>query len=181
MNDSVFGKTMENITNRFEVNLVKTKQELRRLVSKPNFKGFKIFSENLIACHMQKQKLKFDKPIYVGMSIPDISKTLMYDFHYNFIAEKYGDRAKLLFTDTDLLCYDLRTDNLYKDMKDNQDLFDTSNYPKDHLLYSKQNKKVIGKMKGGTSSIPIEEFVGLRAKLYCYRTRCPVAKIARGI
>ena len=181
MNNSVFGKTMENIRNRVEVNLVKTKQELGRLVNKPNFKGFKIFSENLIACHMQKQKLKFDKPIYVGMSILDISKTLMYDFHYNFIREKYGDRAKLLFTDTDSLCYDLRTDDLYKDMKDNQDLFDTSNYPKDHFLYSNQNKKVIGKMKDETSSIPIEEFVGLRAKLYCYRTKCSVAKRAKGI
>jgi hypothetical protein len=70
------------------------------------------------------------------MSILDISKTLMYDFHYNFIRKKYGDRAKLLVIDTDSLCYDLRTDDLYKDIKDNQDLFDTSKYPKDHFLYS---------------------------------------------
>jgi hypothetical protein len=117
---------MENIRNRVEVHLVKTKQELRRLVDEPNFKGFKIFSDNLKACHMQKIKLKFDKPIYVEMSILEISKTLMYYFHYNFIREKYGDRAKLLFTDTDSLCYDLRTDDLYEDMKINQDLFDTS-------------------------------------------------------
>jgi hypothetical protein len=120
MNNSVFGKTTKNIRNRVEVNMVKTKQELRTLVNKLNFKGFKIFPENLIACHMQKHKLKFDKPNYVGMSIVVLSKTLMYDFHYNFIREKYCDRAKLLFTDTDSLCYDLRTGDLYKDMEDNK-------------------------------------------------------------
>jgi hypothetical protein len=90
---------------------------------------------------MHKQKQKFYKPIYVGMSILDISKTLMYDFRYNFIREKYGDRAKLLFTDTNSLCYDMRTNDLYEDMKDSQDLFDTSNYPGDHFLNLNQNKK----------------------------------------
>jgi hypothetical protein len=108
---------------------------------------------------MHKQKLKFDNvgmcyAIYVGMSIPDISKTLRYDFHYNFIREKYGDRAKLLFTDTDSLCYQIQTDDLCEGLKDNHDLFDTSNYPKDHFLYSNQNKKVIDKMKDGTSDFP---------------------------
>jgi hypothetical protein len=143
---------MDNIRNRVEVNLVKNKQELRRLDNEPDFEEFKIFSDNLKACHMQKQKPKIDKPIYVEMSILDISKTLMYNFHYAFIGEKYGDRAKLLFTDTDSLCYELRTDDLYEDMKINQDLFDTSNHTNDYFLYSGHDKKVIGKMKDEISA-----------------------------
>jgi len=117
MNNSVFGKTMENIRNRVDVQLVKNEEQAQKLVNKPNFESFKIFSENLIACHMKKTKLRFDKPIYVGMSILELSKTLMYDFHYNHIKNKYNENAKLLFTDTDSLCYYIQTNDVYKDMK----------------------------------------------------------------
>lgn len=125
--------------------------------------------------------MKFDKPIYVGSSILDISKTLMYDFHYNHIKKKYGEKAKLLFTDTDSLCYDIETKDFYKDMKRNKDVYDTSNYSKEHFLYSTENNKVIGKMKDETGGLPIEEFIGLRAKLYCYKTRDYVNKKAKGV
>jgi len=117
MNNSVFGKTMENIRNRVDVQLVKNEEQAQKLVNKPNFESFKIFSENLIACHMKKTKLRFDKPIYVGMTILELSKTLMYDFHYNHIKNKYNENAKLLFTDTDSLCYYIQTNDVYKDMK----------------------------------------------------------------
>lgn len=170
MNNAVYGKTMENIRNRIDVRLVKNEQQAQKLVNKPNFETFKIFSENLIACHLKKTKLKFDKPIYVGMVILDISKTLMYDFHYNHIKKKYGENSKLLFTDTDSLCYHIKTDDLYKDFKKDKKLFDTSNYDKKHFLYSEKNKKVLGKMKDETAGNPITEFVGLRSKLYAFKT-----------
>ena len=170
MNNSVFGKTMENIRNRVDVQLVKNKEQAQKLVNKPNFDSFKIFSKNLIAIHMKKTKLRFDKPTYVGMSILELSKTLMYDFHYNHIKNKYHNKAQLLFTDTDSLCYHIVTKDIYKDMKKDKMLFDTSNYSKDHKLYSNENNKVIGKMKDETGGKPIVEFVGLRAKLYTYKT-----------
>ena len=170
MNNSVYGKTMENIRNRVDVKLVKSDEELRKLVNKPNFETFKIFDKNLIACHMKRTRLVFNKPIYVGMTVLDLSKVLMYDFHYNFIKEKYKEKAKLLFTDTDSLCYSIQTKDFYKDIKKHKDLFDTSNYPKDHELYSDKNKKVLGKFKDETDGIPITEFVGLRSKLYAFKT-----------
>ena len=104
MNNSVFGKTMENIRNRVDVKLVNTKEKLRKLVAKPNLKcPPKIFSENLVSVHMRKTSLTMNKPIYLGMCILDLSKIIMYDFHYNYIKSKYADKAKLLFTDTDSL------------------------------------------------------------------------------
>ena len=133
MNNSVFGKTMENIRNRVDVRLVNDKKKAEKLFAKPNLKHWTIFDENLIAVHMKKTKLVFNKPIYCGMSILDISKTLIYDFHYNYIKPKYGEKAKLLMTDTDSLCYEFETEDFYKDISnDVENKFDTSNFPKDH-------------------------------------------------
>ena len=109
MNNSVFGKTMENIENRINFKLVCDKKKAVALAAKPYYDRTTIFCEDLIGVHMKKTKLKYDKPIYLGMAILDLSKTVMYDFHYNYIKNKYGDRAKLLFTDTDSLMYDLDT------------------------------------------------------------------------
>ena len=95
MNNSVFGKTMENIRNRVTIKLVTDKKKAERLAAKPNFKHCNIFSEDLIAIHMKKTFLAFNKPVYLGMCILDLSKTLMFDFHYNYIRNKYGEKAKL--------------------------------------------------------------------------------------
>ena len=121
---------------------------------------------------MKKTKLTFNKPVYLGMCILDQSKTLMYDFHYNYIKKKYGDKAKLLFTDTDSLMYEIQTEDFYKDIsKDVKDRFDTSNYPPNHQsgIPSGFNKKLIGMFKDEVKGKVIDEFVGLRAKLYSFK------------
>ena len=172
MNNSVFGKTMENIRNRVDIRLVTRVSQAKRLTCRPNYQHHTIFSKKLAAVHMKKVSLKFNKPVYLGMSILDLSKTLMYDFHYNYIKPKYGDSAKLLFTDTDSLAYEIQTEDFYRDISSDVELrFDTSNYPKDHPsgILTGVNKKVIGMFKDEASGKQIAEFVGLRAKLYSYR------------
>ena len=171
MNNSVFGKTMENIRNRVNVKLVNTEERLKKLSAKPNYKSCKIFNENLISVHMKKTSLTMNKPVYLGMCILDLSKTIMYDFHYNYIKPKYGEKAKLLFTDTDSLMYEIETEDFYKDIsKDVKDRFDTSDYPENHPsgIPTGINKKVLGMFKDEAAGKRIKEFVGLRAKLYSF-------------
>lgn len=166
MNNAVFGKTMENVENRVDIQLVADRQKYLKRVANPLFKNSQIYDENLVAVEMTKKEIVLDKPIYVGMSILDLSKLHMYMWHYDYIKPKYGDRARLLFTDTDSLTYHIKTDDLYKDMKNDNDQFDFSDYPKDHFCYDVSNKKVLGKFKDETSSVPIVEFIGLRSKMY---------------
>ena len=173
MNNSVFGKTMENIRNRVDVKLVNTEEKLKKLVAKPNLKSPpKIFSENLVSVHMKKTSLTMNKPVYLGMCILDLSKTIMYDFYYNYLKEKYGDKAKLLFSDTDSLMCEIQTEDFYKDISgDVKNRFDTSDYPENHPsgIPTGINKKVLGMMKDEAAGKIIKEFVGLRAKLYSYK------------
>ena len=171
MNNSVFGKTMENIRNRVNVKLVNTEEKFKKLSAKPNYKSCKIFNENFISVHMKKTSLTMDKPVYLGMCILDLSKTIMYDFHYNYIKPKYGAKAKLLFTDTDSFLYEIQTEDFYKDIsKDVKDRFDTSDYPENHPsgIPTGINKKVLGMFKDEAAGKRIKEFVGLRAKLYSF-------------
>jgi len=95
MNNSVFGKTMKNIENRVDIKLVKDKEKARTLAAKPNYDHCTIFDEYLVAILVTKTKIYYNKPVYLGMCILDLSKTLMYDFHYNYMKLKYGDKAKL--------------------------------------------------------------------------------------
>jgi hypothetical protein len=153
MNNSVFGKTMENIRNRVDIRIVNDEKNWNKLAKKHNFKSATIFSENLVAVHMRRTSVKLRKPIYLGMSILDIRKTLMYDFHYNYIKPMYGNDAELLFTETDSLCYEITSDNFYKDIsEDVHERFDTSNIDKGHPsgIPTGINKKVIGMMKSET-------------------------------
>ena len=172
MNNSVFGKTMENIRNRVDVKLVNSEEKFLKLVAKPNFKSRKIFNKNLISVHMKKTSLTMNKPVYLGMCILELSKIIMFDFHYNYIKQKYGDNAKLLFTDTDSLLYQITTEDFYKDISgDVRERFDTSNYPENHPsgIPTGINKKVLGMFKDETNGKIITEFVGLRAKLYSFK------------
>ena len=171
MNNTVYGKTLENIRKRVNVKLVSDRGKALKLAAKPNFENVKIFDENLIAIHMKRKRLTFNKAIYCGMSILDISKTLMYVFHYKYMKPKYGHQAALLFTYTDSLCYEIGTDDFHKDIRGDLDVwFDTSNFAKDHTsgIQIDSSKKVHGKFKDEAGGKIIEEFLGLRAKLYSY-------------
>ena len=182
MNNSVFGKTMENIRKRVDVRLVTSKEKLSKLASKPTYVSSKIFNENLVAVHKIKETLTLNRPAYVGMCILDLSKTLMYDFHYNYIKSKYGDKAKLLFTDTDSLTYEIETKDAYADFFKDKSKFDNSDYPENSPYFNKTNKKVIGKFKDEAAGIPITEFVGLRSKMYSYvKDNEQTARTAKGI
>ena len=172
MNNSVFGKTIENIRKRQNVHLVDNRKKAIKLSSRPNFDRCTIFDENLIAIHMKKTEVYFNKPVYVGQAILDLSKTLMFDFHYNYIKNKYGKKAQLLFTDTDSLMYEIKTKDFYKDIYiDVKNKFDTSDYPSDHPsgIITGANKKVIGMFKDEVAGKQITHFVGLRPKLYSFK------------
>ena len=182
MNNSVFGKTMENIRKRVDVRLVTDEKKLLKLTSKPTYVSSKIFNENLVAVQKIKETLTLNRPAYVGMCILDLSKTLMYDFHYKYIKEKYGQKAKLLFTDTDSLTYEIEAKDVYKDFFKDKDKFDNSDYPEYSPFFYKENKKVIGKFKDEAAGIPIIEFVGLRSKMYSYiKDNQKGGKTAKGI
>ena len=162
---------MENIRNGVDIKLVSDKKRAEKLSAEPNFNHCNILNEDLVAIHMKKTKLVFNKPVYLGMCILDLSKTLMYDFHYNYIKQKYGDKAKLLFTDTDSLMYEIQTEDFYKDISEAvKHRFDTSDYPPNIRQAYLQDliKRCLVCLKM-TLGVVIDEFVGLRAKLYSYK------------
>ena len=128
MNNAVFGKTLENLRKRLRVQLVNNQSKVRKLTGKPTFHAFRIFNEDLVAGHILQQCLYLNRPIYVGFCILDLSKILMYDFHYNYIKKKYGQNTQLLFTDTDSFCYTINTEDVYQDMIKDKHVFDTSEY-----------------------------------------------------
>jgi len=166
MNNSVFGKTMENVRRRVNIKLVNDEKKFKKLVKQCNYQSFKPFDNNLRAVHMGKTKIYLNKPIYCGFSILDLSKITMYDFHYNYMLNKYNN-IHLLFTDTDSLCYEIITnDDVYMNIKNDIHLFDTSNYPTNHPCFTNDNKAVLGKFKDETAGIPIIEFIGHRSKCY---------------
>lgn len=189
MNNAVFGKTMENLRGRCEFELVNCEKRFAKVAANPRLSGVSIIrpqSEEdigLVGMKLTKNEVMLNKPIYAGCAILDLSKVLMYDFHYGFIKEKYGSKAKLLFTDTDSLCYHIETEDLHKDFKANESLFDFSDMPKEHPLHSNANKKVIGKFKPEELSETIQEFVGIRAKMYSLLMtgKKPEKKTAKGI
>ena len=159
---------MENIRKKEDIRLVTTPKQLTKLASKPTFISSEIFNKNLVAVHKIKESLTLNRPAYVGMCILDLSRTLMYDFHYNFIKQQYGAKAKLLFTDTDSLTYEIEAEDVYQEFWKNKKMFDNSDYPSNDQFFDATNKKVIGKFKDEAAGFPITEFVGLRSKMYSY-------------
>ena len=116
MNNSVFGKTMENVRNHRDIKLIVTNGRRKKLVSEPNFHTSKHFSEELMAIEMRKTKVTMNKPVYLGQAILDISKTLMYEFWYDYLKPKYDDKVKICYMDTDSLIIHVKTEDFYKDV-----------------------------------------------------------------
>ena len=171
MNNAVFGKTMENVRKHRDIKLVKTDCKRNRLVSEPNYHTRKLITENLSITEMKKVKAKMNKPIYLGLSILEISKIIMYEFWYDYMKRKYGDMVKLCYTDTDSLVMTIKTKDFYKDIpQDVEERSDTSNYSVDRPLPKGKNKKVIVLMKDELGGGIITEFVALRPKTYSYAT-----------
>ena len=159
---------MENLRMRVDVKLVRSNEEdkLRRLIASPAFARANIFDDDLAAIQVHKSRLVLNRPVFVGMSVLDLSKHLMYDFYYNQLRAQYGDRCQLLYTDTDSLLLEVQTEDVFRDMASHAELYDTSDYPLEHPLHSIANKKVLGKMKDECAGRPIAEYVGLRPKMY---------------
>ena len=134
---------MENLRKRVDVKLVRAHEEdrLRRLLASPSFARANIFDDDLAAIEVHKSRLVLNRPVYVGMSILDLSKTLMYDFYYGQLKKQYGDRCQLLYTDTDSLLLEIQTEDVYRDMGKHAELYDTSDYSREHPLHSAENKK----------------------------------------
>ena len=172
MNNSVFGKTMENVRNHRDIKLVTTDKRRSILASEPNYHSTKYISKNVLVMEMRKTEVKMNKLIYLGQAILDISKTLMYEFWYDYIKTKYGDKARLCYMDTDSFIMHIKTEDFYKDISNDLDKwFDTSNYDKNDYrpLEIGKNKKVIDKFKDELGGKTMTGFCALRAKAYAYK------------
>lgn len=181
LNNAVFGKTMESKRNRINIQLVRTEKELLKLAKKPNFVERHIYKNKLVSVRLAHEKIVFDKPIYVGLAILELSKWLLYEIHFDHMCAKFGKNINLCYQDTDSFIWEIKTFDLYNDLKSMNYLFDTSDYPPNHDLHSMENKKKIGKLKDETMSVPIKGFVGLRPKLYALKFGDKVQKKAKGV
>ena len=164
MINSVYGKTMENLRKKINVRLVNNEKVFLKYTSRPTYVTHKLFGKDYTAIHEIKTVLVLKKPIYVGFTVLDL---MMYNFHYNFIKNNFN--AELLFTDTDSLAYEIKSENVYEEFYKWKDLFDFSNYSKDFIFYDDTNKRVIGIMKDKYGGVIIFEFIGLKAKMYALK------------
>ena len=184
MNNSVFGKTMENIRKHRNMKLVNNKEEYLKNVMKPNFKSGTLLGPDLMGCEMGKVRVVMNKPVYLGQAILDLSKTIMYEFHYDYMIPKYGDRLKLCYMDTDSLIYSIGTEDFYSDIADDiESRFNTSGYPNDgsRPFPVGKNKQVIGLIKDELGSEIMKVFVSLRPKMHSYRVGNSEPKKCKGI
>ena len=181
MNNSVFGKSMENIRKHRNIKLVTNKDQYLHTVMKPNFKSGVFFGKNLIGCEMGRIKVIMKKPVYLGQVILDLSKIVMYEFHYDYMTPKFKD-PQLCYMDTDSLIYNIKTEDIYADIaEDVPARFDTSGYIPDRPgtggagaslpLPIGLNKKVIRLMKVELGGAIMTEFMALRPKLYSYKVQ----------
>ena len=171
MNNAVFGKTMENIRKHRDIKLVNNEEAYLKAVMKPNFKSGTLFGPNLMGCEMGKVKVVMNQPVYLGQAILDLSKIVMYEFHYDYMKRKYADdKLTLCYMDTDSLIYDIETDDFYKDIADDVEYrFDKSSYNDNRPLPVGKNKKIIGLMKDELGGGIMKEFITLRPKMYAYK------------
>ena len=171
MNNSVFGKTMENIKKHRDIKLVTTDKKRSKLVSEPNYHTINLISEDLSIIQMKKTKVKMNKPIYLGLSILEISKILMYEFWYDYMKAQYNDNVRLCYMDTGSFVMHIKTNYFYKDISSDVECkFDTSNYEVKRPLPIGKSKKVIGLMKDDLRGEIFTKFIALRPKTYSYLT-----------
>ena len=165
MKNAAFGKTMENARKHRNVKLVATERRKGYLVTKPNYYTKKYFTENLLVIEMRKTQILMNKPVYLGLSVLDLSKTVMYDFWYDYVKTKYGENIKLCYMDIDYFTVHVKTYGIYKDIaKDVETRFDTSNFELDRPLSKRKKKKVVRLMKDELGGKIMKKFVGIRAK-----------------
>ena len=163
MINSVYGKTMENLRKRTNVRLVNNEKDFLKYTSRPTHITHKIFDKNYAAIHEIKPVLILNKPIYVGFTVLELSKWLMYDFHYNFTKKIFD--AELLFIVTDSLLHEIKSENVYEEFFKWKNLIEFSNFPKCLKFFDETDKKDIGKMKGKSGGVIVDEFVVLKSKI----------------
>ena len=182
MNNLVFRKTMENIRIHRNIKSITNREAYLKVVMKPNLKFGSLFGSNLMGCKMGKIKVVMNKPVYLGQAILDLSKIVMYEFHYDYMKQKYPEGLTLCCTDTDSLIYNIETDDVYKDIaEDVKDRFDMCGYNSSRPLPVGLNKKVIGLMKDELGGEIMTEFITLRPKMYAYKTGSTESKKCKGI
>ena len=161
---SVCGKIMEHLRKRINVGLVNNEKDFLKYTSRPTYITHKVFDKSYAAIHEIKPVLTLNKPIYVGFTVLELSKWLMYEFHYNFIRKHFD--AELLFTDTNSLTYEIKSDDVYEEFFERKHLLDFTNFSKDSKFYDSQNEMVVGKTKDEDKGILINKFVGLKSKMH---------------
>ena len=179
MNNSFYGKTIENIRNRISFDLFNNEKAIRKEINKPEFKNLIKFSDNCVGIQKKILNLNLNKPIYLGCSILDLSKEFMYRQYYQFFNEIWPNN-ELIGMDTDSFFMNIKTDDVYKDMKKNITHFDTSEYPDDSELFSKDNEKVIGKWKDELKGKVITDMIFLKSKVYAFKTKDKEVKKLKG-
>ena len=150
---------MDNLRNRINVKVVNKEKDYLKCTSKSTYMSHNIFDNNLVAIRKSKLALKLNKPEYIGMCILEFSKVLMYEFHYDYIKNKYYNKSKLLFPDTDSLMYEIKTEGVYEDFSSDKKVFDFSDYSTKSNYYDNLNKSVIGKMKDETRGFALKNLV----------------------
>ena len=174
-------KTLRNVHR--DIKLVNNTVDYLKQVMKPNFKSGSLLGTDLMSCEMGKVRVKMNKPMYLGQAILDLSKTIMYEFHYDYMKKKYNEKGlKLLYMDTDSFVYNIKTEDFYKDISEDVEArFDTSGYKPSRPLSIGKNKKVIGLMKDKLGGKIMKEFISLRPKMYSYRVGEDEPKKCKGI
>ena len=180
MSNSAYGKLLEDVKKRIDINLVSSQKKFLKLSSKPNFHTLQIINKRLVTVQMIKISVMLNKPIICGFTVLELSKVHMYNFHYNYIRKLYDTNAVLLFTDTDSLCYHIMSDSVYRDILENSKYFVTSNYKQESTIFSERNK-ILGSFKDEYGGNHITHFVGLRAKMYALKTEVNDSKRAKGL
>ena len=181
LNNSCFGKTMENLRCRYKMVFVENEEKAKFYCNKYNFEKFIIFRENLVGITLSQKEIRWNKPTYLGAAILDLSKLHLYRFHYEEMGPLFDKKARVMYRDTDSLFYEIETDDIYEDLKQLKHVLDLSDYPKDHHLHSELNKKVPLKLSDQLNGDIVMEAVFLKPKAYSVKTLQKVKQSAKGV